>query len=313
MRIMVSSVGGDLAQNVINCIRKMSGENWLLGTDVNPRNAGRSFVNHFVESQKVHESNYLKWIDGVFKEFKIDAFLPLSEAEIKFFAAIDEDSFNSTFKSVKFIGTNKEIVKIFSDKIKTHDWLKSEGFRTPAVFSIEDAKKLVYPVIIKPRFGSGSKNVFKCHDENELSSAFNLISEPIIQEYVGSDSGEFTIGLFAKKDRTKVISFRRLLSNSGATSWAKHEVNEEFLNIGIKIAKKLQLEGSINIQLRVHEGMPYIFEINPRFSSTVFIRSELGFNDVAWSLGDESTFNEFDNLIETNAEFATYVKTVRIN
>jgi carbamoylphosphate synthase large subunit len=63
----------------------------------------------------------------------------------------------------------------------------------------------------------------------------------------------------------------------------------------------------------VHEGKPYIFEINPRFSSTVFIRSELGFNDVAWSLGDKSTFNEFDNLLGSNEEFATYVKTIRLS
>ena len=141
----------------------------------------------------------------------------------------------------------------------------------------------------------------------------NLITEPIIQEYIGSDSDEFTLGLYASGDKIKIISFRRLLSNSGATSWAKHEVHDYFLDIGIKIAKKLQLDGSINIQLRLHEGVPYIFEINPRFSSTVFIRSELGFNDVAWSLGDKSTLDAFDNFFDSSAEFATYVKTVRLN
>jgi carbamoyl-phosphate synthase large subunit len=90
-------------------------------------------------------------------------------------------------------------------------------------------------------------------------------------------------------------------------------VHDNFVEIGIKIAKKLELNGSINIQLRLHEGLPYIFEINPRFSSTVFIRSELGFNDVAWSLGDKTTLDEFDNFLDSSAEFATYVKTVRLN
>ncbi len=310
---MLSSVGGDLAQNVINCIKKMSGENWLLGSDVNPRNSGRSFVDYFIESKLVSESDYLQWLNGVFKEFKIDCYFPLSEAEIKFFAGIGEKSFNEIFKNVKFIGADRRIVNIFSDKFKTQNWLKSEGFQTPRIYPNIDAEGLNYPIIIKPRFGSGSRDVFKCHNRIELSSAFNLITEPIIQDCIGSDSDEFTIGLYASGDKIKIISFRRLLSNSGATSWAKHEVNEHLIEIGIKVAKRLQLDGSINLQLRLHEGVPYIFEINPRFSSTVFIRSELGFNDVAWSLGDQSTLDEFDNLIDSSAEFATYVKTVRIN
>lgn len=313
MRIMLSSVGGDLAQNVINCIKKMRGQNWLLGSDVNPRNSGRSFVDHFVESKLVSEFDYIRWLDEIFKEFKIDYYIPLSEAEIKFFAGIDEKSFNSIFENVKFIGADKKIVNIFSDKFSTQNWLESEGFQVPRIYPNIDAEDWIYPVIIKPRFGSGSRNVFKCHNKFELRSAFNLIPEPIIQECVGSDSDEFTIGLYASEDKIKIISFRRLLSHSGATSWAKHEVWDHFLEIGIKIAKKLQLDGSINIQLRLHKGVPYIFEINPRFSSTVFIRSELGFNDVAWSLGDKSTLDEFDNLLESSAEFATYVKTVRIN
>jgi carbamoyl-phosphate synthase large subunit len=313
MRIMLSSVGGDLAQNLINCIKKMSGENWLLGSDVNPRNSGRSFVDHFIESKLVSESDYLQWLNGVFKEFKIDCYFPLSESEIKFFAEIDEKSFNTIFTDVKFIGVNKKIINIFSDKFKTQNWLESEGFQTPKIYPNIDAEGLIYPVIIKPRFGSGSRGVFKCRNRIELSSVLNLVTEPIIQEYIGSDSDEFTIGLYASGDKIKIISFRRLLSNSGATSWAKHEVHDNFVEIGIKIAKKLELNGSINIQLRLHEGLPYIFEINPRFSSTVFIRSELGFNDVAWSLGDKTTLDEFDNFLDSSAEFATYVKTVRLN
>ena len=310
---MLSSVGGDLAQNVINCIKKMSGENWLLGSDVNPRNSGQSFVDHFIESKLVSESDYLQWLNGVFKEFKIDCYFPLSESEIKFFAEIDEKSFNTIFTDVKFIGVNKKIVNIFSDKFQTQNWLESEGFQTPKIYSNMDAEGLIYPVIIKPRFGSGSRSVFRCRNRIELSSVLNLVTEPIIQEYIGSDSDEFTIGLYASGDKIKIISFRRLLSNSGATSWAKHEVQDNFVEIGIKIAKKLELNGSINIQLRLHEGVPYIFEINPRFSSTVFIRSELGFNDVAWSVGDKTTLDEFDNFLDSSAEFATYVKTVRLN
>lgn len=310
---MLSSVGGDLAQNVIRCIKKMSGEIFLLGSDIKSQNAGRKFVDFFVEAKLPSDTNYAQWIDGVFRKFKIDFYFPLSEFEIKFFAGIDNKSFDKIFKKVKLIGADRKIVNIFSDKLKTQNWLKKEGFQTPEILSNLDDDNLIYPVIIKPRFGSGSKSIFKCFNRTEIASALNLVSEPIIQEYVGIDSAEFTIGLYSNQEKIKVISFRRLLSNSGATTWARHEIHEEFIEIGTKIARKLQLNGSINIQLRLHKGKPYIFEINPRFSSTVFIRSELGFNDVAWSLGDKSTLEMFDNLVGTNKEFATYVQTIKLN
>ena len=53
-----------------------------------------------------------------------------------------------------------------------------------------------------------------------------------------------------------------------------------------KLAEKLNLIGSINIQLRIRGDEPVIFEINPRFSSTVLFRYLFGFKDLEWSIQD---------------------------
>jgi carbamoyl-phosphate synthase large subunit len=64
-------------------------------------------------------------------------------------------------------------------------------------------------------------------------------------------------------------------------------VNEKVLNdYAIKIAKEFNLNGSINIQSRKVNNSFYIFEINPRFSSTVYIRNHFGFKDVLWWIKD---------------------------
>ena len=52
----------------------------------------------------------------------------------------------------------------------------------------------------------------------------------------------------------------------------------------MKISKLLKLKGSINIQLRVTNRGPVLFEINPRFSGTVGFRDKLGFKDLLWSM-----------------------------
>ena len=51
-----------------------------------------------------------------------------------------------------------------------------------------------------------------------------------------------------------------------------------------RVAASLDLQGSINVQLRVTERGPVAFEINPRFSSSVVLRHLLGFEDLVWSL-----------------------------
>ena len=69
--------------------------------------------------------------------------------------------------------------------------------------------------------------------------------------------------------------------------------------ICLQIANEWNLKGSINIQLRLIDNKPIIFEINPRFSSTVYMRHKLGFKDLIWSLAD--FYNEkiyFENLKE---------------
>jgi carbamoyl-phosphate synthase large subunit len=52
------------------------------------------------------------------------------------------------------------------------------------------------------------------------------------------------------------------------------------------IAQGLDLRGSMNIQLRLTDMGPRVFEINPRFSSTVLMRHRIGFSDVLWALDE---------------------------
>ena len=58
---------------------------------------------------------------------------------------------------------------------------------------------------------------------------------------------------------------------------------------------KLDLTGSINVQLRIQENIPKIFEINPRFSSTVLFRHLFGFEDLIWSIEDSMGYILSDN------------------
>ena len=76
------------------------------------------------------------------------------------------------------------------------------------------------------------------------------------------------------------MTLKRVLKN-GDTIRA---INDKSTNIYneylLQVYKALNLWGPVNIQFKVLEKKVYIFEINPRFSGTTFMRSLFGFNQI---------------------------------
>ena len=114
----------------------------------------------------------------------------------------------------------------------------------------------------------------------------NRIEDYVVQEFITYENGEFTCGLFRQKTgeiRSQI--FKRELSG-GYSGYGEVIENSNITALLEKLAIKLNLIGSINVQLRISENTPKIFEINPRFSSTVMFRHLFGFEDVLWSIED---------------------------
>ena len=89
-------------------------------------------------------------------------------------------------------------------------------------------------------------------------------------------------------------------------------IHEELDELSAILAKEMNLSGSVNIQLRENEGQFYIFEVNARFSSTVHIRSKLGFKDVLWSIsGDDGSYQNL-KLTDKDARFGVFNTSVEL-
>ena len=52
----------------------------------------------------------------------------------------------------------------------------------------------------------------------------------------------------------------------------------------IRVLAKIKLYWVNKYQFRVINKIPHVFEINPRFSSTVKMRDMIGFKDLIWSI-----------------------------
>ena len=158
-----------------------------------------------------------------------------------------------------------------------------------------------YPAIIKPRVGRGSRGVHRFEHHGELQQALidgriRYSPDLIAQEYI--DGPEYTVSVVVDQSNTvHAVVPKRIILKQGATRLAVTERNYKIDFLCREIAEKLNPCGPFNVQLRLRDGKPYIFEINPRFSGTVNLTIAAGCDEVGGlielALGHPYTFGEW--------------------
>lgn len=291
INILVTGCGGDIGQSVGKILNESDFVNNLYGCDISDKNAAKFIYTNFFIGLPCSDELYLSNLEKVVLEKEIDLIIPISEPELRFFSKRDITKIG---KAAMIIASS-EALKIGFDKLKTADFLKKEGLPFPITRAIELVETIeVFPVILKSRTGSGSANVSIVKDDVEFQSLKNNNPGFIVQEYLEGDNGEFTCGVFrSTKGITRTIIFKRELMG-GFTGYGEVIENKEIDDTLRDIANKLELIGSINVQLRLTVKGPVVFEINPRFSSTVRFRDLFGFKDVNWSIEDKMNISLSD-------------------
>lgn len=296
LNILVTGCGGDIGQSVGKILNESILIKNLYGCDISEKNAAKFIFDNFFVGLPCTNLNYISNLETIVLEKRIDFILPISEPELRFF------SFKGVTKigNAKLIMASKKALEVGFDKLKTADFLKNENFPFPITHSIEIIDTITkFPVILKSRIGSGSSNVNIVSDNDTFAFIKKCNSDFIVQEFLDGDRGEFTCGLFRSKSGIirSIILKRELMGGfTGYGEVIENKVIEQLLH---NLAEKLQLTGSINVQLRLTSKGPVIFEINPRFSSTVRFRDLLGFKDIQWSIEDMMGI-PVSNYVETS-------------
>lgn len=304
--ILVTAIGGDLAQSICRCIKDTFPYIRILGSDINKNNSGNIFVENVFILPRANHPNYLKELNLLLISEKIDLVIPSSEQEMEIFYEIGIKNLKP-----KILGVYENIWKIGHDKYETIKFLKKNAIDHPQTFLLSKLNKkeliellsIKKVLILKPRFGSGSKSVHKITCLQDIpQTIFQKSNLWIIQEYIPFEDGEFTIAVSRIFNRLKVLQLRRKLFG-GSTGYAVVVKNHYIETYVREICSVLKGDFAFNIQLRLKESSPLAFEINPRFSSTVYARHLLGFPDMAlWishSLG-------IDKKIIFNTEIGDY-------
>ena len=284
MKILVSGVASDIGHSIGNLLSKSDLVDIVAGCDIHSQYYGADIFESLHLLPRASSPSYLLELQNLINEQNIDAFIPTSEQELRFFMS---NEFNKNKIGAVCVAPSQLAMEIGFDKLKTSEYLKSIGCLFPSTQLITEAcEPLNLPYVVKDPAGAGSASVFIVDKPNCLNSYKQLFPHYICQEFLeGSD--EYTCGVYQTYDNSvRIISLKRRLA-SGVTVFAEVVDNSAITTLCEKLARSLALRGSINIQLKLTPRGPVVFEINPRFSSSVGMRNLIGYSDVLWSLQEQ--------------------------
>lgn len=161
-----------------------------------------------------------------------------------------------------------ETILITRDKWKTYLKLKDLA---PLPFSfINHYSNFSFPVLIKPREGSGSKDVYIVRDKEEFEFYFKRVKNPIVQEYLPGQEWSVDCLTNKKGKLLMIIPRLRIETKSGISVKGKIIKKKELEQMAEKITQAIKFRGIFFFQAKEDKnGSPKLTEINPRIAGTM--------------------------------------------
>jgi len=320
IKIAVTGAGSELACSIIKACREFTIPVHVTGCDITQDAVGRFLCDDFVIVPPAADKDYIKVLGSMVQQKGIDVVIPSADAEFPVLAR-ERNFFYEKYGSKILVNSCSEYER-FNDKWLTFQWFEKKGIPSPRTLKIPAGSKSIslkikefgFPIIIKPSHGGGSRHIFKVHNLDELEKYLPIVPEPLLQEYIASDQGEYTAGTYRDENNyVHVIILKRTLK-FGMTNIAASVTDQPALEDFCRnVILKTNLEGSNNIQFRIAEDGPKVLEINPRFSGTTGLRALCGFNDVEMWVTEALGLGELKKSVIRKKKFFRYMEEIEIN
>jgi carbamoyl-phosphate synthase large subunit len=285
MIYLISACNCDIALSIARIVKQSDPTAVLIGIAPDGNLPAKAIFDTVLVIPYATAEDYYNKLKQYVVKLKPDIFIPISEHELRYFSSHPE---KIQKLGVSFLINNVDYLKIFLDKLSTYYWLKSIGVSVPKTCLLSEASVSDLPLIVKPRSSAGSKNMSIVYTEKQLEALIehyvlsNTDGLYVAQAYVDVEDSEYTCAVCSFDGDYREIIFHRKLQG-GLTGVAEVVKQEEIIELLSTFRKAMSGDYFLNVQLRMKDNIPFVFEINPRFSSTVMMRHKIGFQDFIWA------------------------------
>ncbi len=294
LSVLVTGAGAPPGVSIFKALRQSPLEPRIVAIDAEPISAGlfRADAAYVLPRISDDEPRYLARLEEICADERVVLVCFGSEVEMRRLAPVKDELERRT--GAILVLNSAAALDALMDKWSMAQLLREKGFPVPDTALASDpaaAEALLarhgFPLVLKPRRGSGSRNLFVLRSREELAFFSRYVPDAVIQEYLLPDDEEYTIGVYRSRRSGWIgqIAFRRTLA-AGLTYKAEVIEDDEIADCCRRIVASLDVWGPVNLQLRKTPAGVRVFEINLRFSSSAVMRAHLGFNEPELCLRD---------------------------
>ncbi|HET6437215.1 MAG TPA: ATP-grasp domain-containing protein [Anaeromyxobacter sp.] len=294
LTVLVTGAGAPPGVSILKAFRQSGLGPRLVATDADPLSVGlfRADAAYVLPRIAEDEVGYLCRLKEICRAERVVLVCPGSEGELARLAPHREQLECTT--GARLLVNGPRALEILMDKWRLVTALRELDLPAPDTALGRDPDGIGallsrhgFPVIVKPRHGSGSRHLHLVRDAEALRAVLHLVPEPVVQEYLVPDDQEYSVGVYRSPRLGYVgqIIFWRTLS-AGLTYKAVVVRDPEIEAVCRRVVDGFGLEGPVNVQLRKTAAGARIFEVNPRFSSSAVMRAGFGFNEAELCLRD---------------------------
>ncbi|WP_272572180.1 MULTISPECIES: ATP-grasp domain-containing protein [unclassified Providencia] len=236
---------------------------------------------------EIYSDNYIEYLLKYCKDNQIKIVISLFDIDLPILAK-NKELFSNI--GVRVIISSPDVIDICNDKWKTYNFLLDSNIPTPKTFlslpfAEEEIKKnsLVFPLIVKPRWGMGSIGIYKAETIDELNifykkvkneiqstylkyeSALDIDKSVLIQQYISGN--EYGLEIINDLDGNYITTLckQKVAMRSGETDQALTINNPALHKLGELLSRELGHVCILDTDCLEENGKFYILEMNARF------------------------------------------------
>ena len=192
---------------------------------------------------------------------------------------------------VPILGTSQNAIDVAEDRDRFKKLLEriklrqpENGIATSAKGALVIARRIGYPVLLRPSYVLGGRAMEIIHDDAELERYMKFAvkasgDNPVLVDRYLSDAIEVDVDALADGKTVIIAGIMEHIEEAGVHSGdsacslpprsLSDAVIKDIRDQTVKLAKALKVVGLMNVQYAVKDGVVYILEVNPRASRTV--------------------------------------------
>ena len=285
-RVVVTGAGGPAAVGLMRDESLRSVE-WF-AADIDPHAAGLHLVDadHRFLAKRADDPDFVDHLFDACVAAQADLVVPTVDAELLPMAAA-VDRFEAAGMKVLIAGDTNTLTTVL-DKVLLAE--ACQGIvpvpTTIALDESTDLSALSLPLIVKPRHGSGGRDVEIVSDQARLAT-LAAVGDMLAQQLLVGE--EYSVDVLARADGSvaAAVPRARLKVDSGIAVAAR-TLHDDALEGGARaVVSHLGLRGIVNVQFRRDEqGVAHLLEINPRLPGTMTITVASGIDMPYWFVAE---------------------------